>query len=206
MYDELYKIVLIGDSYTGKSSIITRYTLEKFEENYLSTIGIDLQIKTIQYRNKEIKLLIYDTAGAERFKSLSKTYYRGANAIIFVYDICDLITFNNITYWLEEVDKNLCDNKSNFIKILVGNKSDLEKKQIVSTELAKNFANENNMFFLECSAKENINIDEIFILITNYLITTPINNSKSIKETINLNNKSSIKLYTVSIGDYKCCN
>ena len=121
--DRTYKVVLIGDSGVGKSSILIRFAENQFHEHYLATIGVDFRFKQLFINNKNIRFHIWDTAGQEKFRTLSSTYYRNAHAVLLVFDICNQSTFSNVcSFWLSEAEMK---NDPNAIFILVGNKSDL---------------------------------------------------------------------------------
>ncbi len=167
-YDYLVKCLVIGDSGTGKSSLMMRFTDDVFNTGYISTIGVDFKIKTMDFRDKTIKFQIWDTAGQDRFRTITASYYRGSNAVLLCYDITDKNTFRNIHKWLEEVKKFTVGNP---LLILCGTKVDLEEKRIVSYEEAEEYAKANNMHFFESSAKINSNIKEIFELIAKNKIT-----------------------------------
>lgn len=154
-----FKILTIGDSSVGKTSILYYYNNKKFPQNQLATIGIDLVKKDIEIQNKVVRLQIWDSAGQERFRSITKNYYRNANGILLVFDMSDFSTFNKIGRWLEDIKFET----ENIPILLVGNKkdlvhSDLEEKLRIFTEEAKN----NNIKFYAVSAKEGTNIDELF--------------------------------------------
>jgi Ras-related protein Rab-1A len=159
-YDYLFKILLIGDSGVGKSSILHRFTDDTFSESYLSTIGVDFKIKTIELDGKYIKLQIWDTAGQERFRAITKSYYRGAHAVIIVFDVSDSSTFNNVGMWLNEVNHHADKNCS---ILLVGNKNDKPSSlRVVSNEDANNFAISKGIPYVETSAKNASNVEQIF--------------------------------------------
>lgn len=133
-YDYLFKLLLIGDSGVGKSCLLLRFADDTYNESYISTIGVDFKIRTIELEGKTVKLQIWDTAGQERFRTITSSYYRGAHGIIVLYDVTDQDTFNNVKQWLQEIDRYATEGVN---KLLVGNKNDLEQKRVVSTETAK---------------------------------------------------------------------
>merc|ERR1711957_1164387 len=159
-YDYLFKLLLIGDSGVGKSCLLLRFADQTYTESYISTIGVDFKIRTIELDGKTIKLQIWDTAGQERFRTITSSYYRGAHGIIVVYDVTDNETFNNVKQWLHEIDRYACENVN---KLLVGNKSDLAAKRVVSTEQGKEFADSLGIAFLETSAKTSTNVEQAFL-------------------------------------------
>merc|ERR550537_1124682 len=136
-YDYLFKLVLIGDSGVGKSCLLLRFADDKWTDSYISTIGVDFKIRTIELDGKTIKLQIWDTAGQERFRTITSSYYRGAHGIIVVYDTTDQESFDNVKQWLHEIDRYASEKVN---KLLVGNKSDLTTKRQVDAEAAKEFA------------------------------------------------------------------
>eukprot|EP01083_Nonionella_stella_P015946 44608_1 len=158
-YDYLYKFLLVGDSGVGKSSVMVRFSDDAYEESFITTIGVDFKLRTIELDDKTIKLQIWDTAGQERFRTITTSYYRGAHGIIVVYDITDKDSFDNIREWLYEIDRYASDNVS---RLIIGNKLDLAHKRVVSYEDAKSFADDLGIQYIETSAKNNQNIDETF--------------------------------------------
>jgi len=160
-YDYLFKLLLIGDSGVGKSCLLLRFADDTYTDSYISTIGVDFKIRTVDLDTKTIKLQIWDTAGQERFRTITSSYYRGAHGIIIVYDITDKESFDNVRQWLFEIDRYASEN---VCKLLVGNKSDLSNKRAVEYEQSKSFANELNISFLETSAKKNAaNVEQAFL-------------------------------------------
>lgn len=159
-YDYLFKLLLIGDSGVGKSCLLLRFADDTYTESYISTIGVDFKIRTIELENKTIKLQIWDTAGQERFRTITSSYYRGAHGIIVVYDVTDQESFNNVKQWLQEIDRYACDNVN---KLLVGNKCDLTTKKVVDYTTAKEYADTLNIPFLETSAKNSTNVEQAFM-------------------------------------------
>jgi len=167
-YDYLFILVLIGDSGVGKSCLLLRFADDKWTDSYISTIGVDFKIRTIELDGKTIKLQIWDTAGQERFRTISSTYYRGAHGIIVVYDITNLESCNNVKRWLTEIDKYARENVN---KLLVANKSDLGDPATsepglrqVTQDKGKEFAEQLDIPFLETSAKSGTFVDTAFLM------------------------------------------
>ena len=179
-YDYLFKYLIIGNSGVGKSCLLIRFTDDKYEEGYVTTIGVDFKIKTLIIEGKSVKLQIWDTAGQERFRNIVSSYYKGAHGIMMVYDITDLESFRNLDLWLKEIEKNA---SKNVYKILIGNKNDMEKERKVSFEKGMEFADLHGMKFFETSAKENKNVEEAFKEMTKDII----NSLKKVNEKIKSN-------------------
>lgn len=158
-YDFLIKLLLIGDSGVGKSCCLLRFSEDSFTPSFITTIGIDFKIRTIELDGKRVKLQIWDTAGQERFRTITTAYYRGAMGILLVYDVTDQRSFENIRTWFANVEQHATEGVN---KILIGNKCDWEEKRVVSTEQGEALAQELGIPFLEVSAKSNINIDKAF--------------------------------------------
>jgi len=159
-YDYLFKLLLIGDSGVGKSCLLLRFADDTYTESYISTIGVDFKIRTIELEGKTVKLQIWDTAGQERFRTITSSYYRGAHGIIVVYDVTDNDTFTNVKQWLQEIDRYASEGVN---KLLVGNKSDLTSKKVVEYSVAKEFADQLSIPFLETSAKNSTNVEQAFL-------------------------------------------
>ncbi|KAH7646340.1 RAS oncogene family member Rab10 isoform X3 [Dermatophagoides farinae] len=159
-YDLLFKLLLIGDSGVGKTCILFRFSDDAFQTTFISTIGIDFKIKTIDLKGKRIKLQIWDTAGQERFHTITTSYYRGAMGIMLVYDITNAKSFDNIAKWLRNIDEHASEDVE---KMILGNKCDMTDKRVVSRERGESIAREHGIRFLETSAKANINIDRAFL-------------------------------------------
>ncbi len=158
-FDYLFKYIIIGDAGVGKSNILLRYVYSTFKSDYQLTIGVEFGEKTVEIKGKIYKIQIWDTAGNEQFRSITRTYYKNSVCAIVVYDISRRETFDNVINWIEDCKLN--SPKSVFI-ILVGNKSDLEEDRQVTTEEGEEFANRYGIRFFETSAKNSININEIF--------------------------------------------
>jgi len=166
-YDHLFKLVLIGGSGAGKSCLLLRFADDSFTESYITTIGVDFRFKTIPVDKKTIKLQIWDTAGQERFRTITSAYYRGADGIILVYDICDRDSFEQVNDWLSEVNRYVNESTC---KILIGNKCDEESDRKVSFEEGKKKAEELGINFIETSAKVGTNVENAFHMMSAELI------------------------------------
>ena len=169
------KIMFIGNSSVGKTSIIKRYSKNIFSTSYISTLGIDFESKNINIDNKTINLQIWDTAGQEKYKVLSKNYYNNSNAFIIVYDITNLESFESVMNWIDQIKENAPENVKS---ILLGNKSDLEEKRKISEEEGKNLAKKININFYETSAQNGANIEKAI----DNLVKDVINDENFIKE------------------------
>ena len=154
-----YKLIFLGDQNVGKSCILNRFMSDSFSEDYQATIGLDFQSKNVQIDNQDIHLLLYDTAGQEKFRSLIPMYTRDANIIILVYDICCKDSFLHLPEWLNDLT-NI--NKNEVIFALVGNKIDLAEKREVNTEEGQKFAEDNDYIFQELSAKTGEGFSDLF--------------------------------------------
>ncbi|KAL0092591.1 GTP-binding protein ypt1 [Phycomyces blakesleeanus] len=159
-YDYLFKLLLIGDSGVGKSCLLLRFADDTYTESYISTIGVDFKIRTIELEGKTVKLQIWDTAGQERFRTITSSYYRGAHGIIVVYDVTDQDSFNNVKQWMREIDRYAAEGVN---KLLVGNKNDLTEKKVVDYTAAKEFADSLSIPLLETSAKSATNVEQAFL-------------------------------------------
>lgn len=158
-YDFLIKLLLIGDSGVGKSCLLLRFSDDCFTPSFITTIGIDFKIKTIDLDGKRIKLQIWDTAGQERFRTITTAYYRGAMGILLVYDVTDDQSFQNIRNWIRNIEQHAADNVN---KILIGNKADMESEKDVDYARGQALAQEYEIKFFETSAKTNQNVVEAF--------------------------------------------
>jgi len=158
-YDYLFKLLLIGDSGVGKSCLLLRFADDTYSDSYISTIGVDFKIRTLELDSKTVKLQIWDTAGQERFRTITSSYYRGAHGIGIVYDVTDRESFNNVKHWNAEIDRYASEGVT---KVLIGNKSDMADKKVVTYDEGKELADSLKMEFLETSAKEAQNVTKAF--------------------------------------------
>lgn len=189
-YDYLFKLLLIGDSGVGKSCLLLRFAEDTYTQDYISTIGVDFKIRTIELDGKTIKLQIWDTAGQERFRTITSSYYRGAHGIIIVYDVTDQESFNNVNQWLQEIDRYAT---GGVMKLLVGNKSDLKDKKVVDYTVAKEFADALEIPLIETSALDSTNVEQAFFNMARQIKSQMVNNqagSGTEKASINLRGQS----------------
>lgn len=170
-FDYFFKLLLIGDSGVGKSSLLLRFTSNTFD-NLPPTVGVDFRLKKMTVEGKRVKLAIWDTAGQERFRTLTSAYYRGAQGVILVYDVTRRETFTNLSdVWLKELD--LYSTYQDCIKMVVGNKVDKENERVVSKQEGINFARQHKCIYLECSAKARINVEHCFEELVFKILDTP---------------------------------
>jgi small GTP-binding protein len=156
-YDEKCQLLIIGDSTVGKTSLLFRYTEDKYSSQHLATVGIDFFTKDETFNEKVVRIKVWDTAGQERFRSLTNAFFKNAQGIILVYDVNNLETFENLKYWIQSININLGE-KVEINKIIIGNKIDLPRE--VPKEEAEKFAKENSIPYFETSAKDNKGIPE----------------------------------------------
>eukprot|EP01017_Pseudomicrothorax_dubius_P009510 TRINITY_DN1323_c0_g1_i4.p1 TRINITY_DN1323_c0_g1~~TRINITY_DN1323_c0_g1_i4.p1 ORF type:complete len:253 (+),score=44.26 TRINITY_DN1323_c0_g1_i4:74-760(+) len=167
-YDHLFKLVIIGNSGVGKSSLLLRFADDAFSDTYLTTIGVDFRFRTLNIDGKNVKLQIWDTAGQERFRTITNAYYKGADGIVIVYDVTNQSSFDDIEkYWINEVESF---GEKDVELILIGNKNDLSSDKIVPTELAEEYAKARKMMFFEASAKTAEHVNLAFLEISKKLM------------------------------------
>ena len=163
-----YKILMIGDSGVGKSSLLHRYANDSFSPNFLPTIGIDYKIKLLTVEDKigkrNFRLSLWDTAGQERFRNITKQYFRGAHGMVLVYDSTDRVSFENVNHWISQIEEADMGESSGVIVTLVANKCD-QINQEVSEEEGQALADERGIRFFKTSAKQNINVSEAFLIL-----------------------------------------
>jgi len=196
-YDFLIKLLMIGDSGVGKSCLLLRFSDDSFTTSFITTIGIDFKIKTIELDDKRIKLQIWDTAGQERFRTITTAYYRGAMGILLVYDITDDQSFLNIRNWIRNIEQHAAEHVN---KILIGNKCDIEKSRAVTAERGQLLADEYEIKFFETSAKNDIHVKEAFTSIAQDIKNRLMNeNATNSTQNVNLQANSGGK------PNKKCC-
>ena len=158
-YDMIFKIVLIGDTSVGKTNILSKYLTDEFDAKSKATVGVEFGVKNFKIENNIVKVQIWDTAGEERYRSITNAYYKGAKGSLLVYDITNKKSFENVEKWISDLKANADEDIS---MILLGNKTDLEDKRVVTTEEGKNKAEFYNLTFMETSALNGNNIQEAF--------------------------------------------
>ena len=199
-YDLLFKLILIGDSYVGKSNILLKYLKNQFNENSKTTVGLEFGTKNIIINNKRIKIQIWDTAGQERYRSITSAYYKGAKGALIVYDITRKNTFDNIDKWITDLklngDKNICI-------IILGNKYDLIDKREINKNDGIKKAEMYKTAFLETSALNGDNISKAFDELIEQIVINNKNifqddNENEIDKGVNLNDEK-------NNNNKKCC-
>ena len=195
-YDYIFKIVIIGDSGVGKSCMLLRFADNEFTDSYISTIGVDFKIKTLNVEGTNVKLQIWDTAGQDRFRTITSSYYRHAQGIIIAYDITDRQSFSNVQKWLEEITRYATEDVA---KLIVGNKCDLESERVVKFEDGKQMANSFDIPFIETSAKSSTNVINAFME-----MATTIKKHLGINTTNKNPNKQLIESEEISYSGCEC--
>ena len=160
----IIKILTLGDTLVGKSSIVLRFSDNRFDDNQLATIGIDYKTKYIKVKDASVKVLLWDTAGHEKFRNIARQYYKGANGVLLIYDVCDRKSYERIGFWMDELKQN--NEIEQLYIILVGNKIDVEEKRVVTREEAEKYAEDNNINYIEVSAKTGEGILDLFNEVT----------------------------------------
>ena len=161
MADEtVYKVLLLGDTTVGKTCFLMKYTDKTFQDIHMATIGLDYRLKTMKLKSgKDIKLQIWDTAGQDRFRAITKNYYKGSHGIILIYDVTNLQTFENVKNWVSQIREEAANN---VVIYIAANKIDMEAERKVSKQEGESLAQELGFPFMETSAKSGININETF--------------------------------------------
>mmetsp|Transcript_16239 Transcript_16239/g.36405 ORF Transcript_16239/g.36405 Transcript_16239/m.36405 type:complete len:215 (+) Transcript_16239:82-726(+) len=158
-YNYLFKYIIVGDAGVGKSCLLLQFTDKRFRAEHDMTIGVEFGHRIVSVEDQRVKLQIWDTAGQEAFRSITRAYYRGATGALLVYDISRRATFDHLAQWLTDARQNA---QPNMVIILIGNKCDLERREVAYEEGAW-FARQNGLFFLETSAKTGSNVEAAFL-------------------------------------------
>ena len=205
-YEYIFKLILIGNSGVGKSSILNRYMHQTFKESYKCTIGVDFLMKSLEINGKTVKLQLWDTAGQEKYKSMVSSYYRGANVALVVFDITNHNSFDSLPTWIENYYKNGPEQKN---IILIGNKKDMVDERQVTQEEAGLFSETNNMIYFETSAKDGDNIDYVFTYAAEKLLefysSQKEGDLKKRNEQINQLQSQNFKEIRIEEQKKKCC-
>ena len=203
MDDEVtLKFIILGDSGVGKTNLLLRYVGESFSENYIATLGIDFKMKNVIYNDVKVALQIWDTAGQERFRSITKSFLKGTDGIIFMYDISKKDSFLNLKNWISEIDNSkLPDVKF----IICGNKIDLEENRQVTEEMKKKLSKEIDSEIIEISAKKGIKIEEPFDMLINKIFNN-MNKEQIFRRYANsFSEGSSLSSLNIEKKKKKCC-
>ena len=197
------KVLLVGNSSVGKTSIMLRYLDNFFVENFLPTVGIDFKTKMIGHNGRNIKVNLWDTAGQEKFRTLTTSYYKGANAVLFVFDITERDSFFQLKEWMTETKKHV---GNDFVGIVVGNKLDMDFKRVVKTDELLYLAEDVQMPAFEVSAKTGSNINELFETLVDLVMTEQLKEPE-MSSAINLEDKSKSGKKRVPLKKKfkKCC-
>ena len=198
--DYIFKLLCLGETGVGKTCVILRYSDNKFTKHQMSTVGIDFKIKVIEYKTKQIKLIIWDTAGQERFRNITNQYYNGADGIILIYDVTNRNSFNNVTYWINQITSK--SDRTKIGLILVGNKTDDEKSRVITKEEGEILGQNNEIDFIKTSVFKNKKIDECFNCVINKIIKKK---GIVIEQNKTEENRNNIKLNNIEGNEFNPC-
>ena len=201
----VFKVVLVGDMNVGKTNIVSRYIRNEFHEDSKNTVGVEFLSKQFKIEGHNIKAQIWDTAGSEKFRSITTQYYKGAKGCLVVYDITDQSSFDNIDKWINEV--KVCADK-NVTFIIIGNKSDLEDIRQVNTELGEDKAMVNEAAFMETSALSGENIEKAFEFMINEIYKKNFNEMTKARDNDNLGGSKDLAAFNENNDNArkkKCC-
>ncbi|GJS60996.1 Ras-related protein RabA6a-like protein [Tanacetum coccineum] len=196
--DYLFKTVLIGDSAVGKSNLLSRFAKDEFYLDSKPTIGVEFAYRNTKVGDKTVKAQIWDTAGQERFRAITSSYYRGALGAMLVYDITRQGTFDNIKKWLHEL-REFGDR--DMVIVLVGNKSDLVDLREVDVEDGQKLAQLENLYFMETSAKDNLNVEDVFLQMITKIYSIASQKSLDAKKNESIPNLDGRKEILVVVGE-----
>ena len=195
--ESVYKILLLGDTTVGKTCFLMKYTDKVFNEIHMATIGLDYRLKTMTLKSgKTVKIQIWDTAGQDRFRAITKNYYKSAHGVILIYDITSIQTFENVKSWISQIRDEA---SANIVIYIVGNKIDIDEERKIKKEEGQKLADEFGFPFTEASAKNGININETF-----EDIVEKIDEIYSKKDT-EKGEKKSNKIFVVGKSKTSCC-
>ena len=198
----MLKLILVGDSYVGKTNILSKYIKNEFNQSTKSTVGVEFGTKLLKIEDKIIKAQIWDTAGQERYKSITSTYYKGAKGAFIVYDITNRLTFESVDKWIQDLNLN---SDKNITLLLIGNKKDLADKRDVTTEEGEEKAKSFGLAFLETSALTGENIDKVFDHILKEVYTKLTIEKKNSGEIDYINIGNNIEINDQSEKTSTCC-
>lgn len=170
----MLKLVLVGETSVGKSSLLMRFTDGVFEPDISATIGVDFKLKMMNINGKRCKATVWDTAGQERFRTLTSSYYRGAHGIILVYDVTRPETLTGLGHWLGEIESYTPSGGADVVKVLVGNKIDRKEDRAITTKEGEAFARAHGMIFVESSAKSSENVKQVFDELVTRILESPV--------------------------------
>ncbi|KAM9993879.1 hypothetical protein ACTFIZ_011859 [Dictyostelium cf. discoideum] len=172
---DVFKILLIGDSAVGKTSLLLRFADNSFQETSVNMTCVDYKNKNVIIDGRTFNLQIWDTAGQERFRTITSSFYRGAHGVLVCYDVTDQLTYNNVRLWMQEIQRYAVLGVS---RVLVGNKCDLEDRKIVNTSIAREYADSLGIPFMEASAATGVNVEEAFMAMANEIYRNHMGGSK----------------------------
>ena len=200
-YDYLIKILILGDSGTGKSAILLRYMDDEFNTSYITTIGIDFKVRTVTIKGKRVRVQVWDTAGQERFRTITQAYYIGCHGILIVYDCTDRDSFEHVQQWIRDLNNRTDDVGVN--RMIIGNKVDLINQKVIDKTEGEKMSAEYNMKYFETSAKTGEKIEEVFTTILTDILDRLENNvPQSEKGTVKVSDSSKDSMFKM---DGKCC-
>jgi len=185
--DHQFKILMIGESGVGKSALLSRFVDNQFDTNFISTIGVDFKIHYMKVDQQDIKLQVWDTAGQERFRTITTSYYRGANGIMIIFDVTDSASFEKVRYWLNELKEHVGQDMP---ALLIGNKTDLTRDRTVDPAAAQRFAQEVGIKLLETSAKTNAGVTEAYAELVSMMMKQKAASPSGAQESVPLNQQS----------------